>query len=38
MTSDELKMELERRLVAHRLNPSEGFTWNEVKAGLQDLI
>lgn len=38
MISDELKAELERRLAAHRLNPDEGFTWEEVKAGLRGMI
>ena len=38
MISDELKVELERRLAAHRLNPDEGFTWEEVKAGLRGMI
>ncbi len=38
MISDELKAELERRLAAHRLNPDEGSTWEEVKTGLRGLI
>ncbi|HVC97212.1 MAG TPA: addiction module protein [Pirellulales bacterium] len=28
----ELRAELDRRLAAHRANPTEGFTWEEVKA------
>jgi putative addiction module component (TIGR02574 family) len=27
--------ELDRRLAAHRANPSEGLTWEEVKSRLQ---
>jgi putative addiction module component (TIGR02574 family) len=34
--SPEQRQELERRADAHRRNPDEGCTWNEVKAGLRN--
>ena len=35
--SDELRLELDLRLAAHRQIPDEGSTWAEVKAGLRGL-
>lgn len=34
--SPEQRAELKRRAAAHRDNPDDGLTWDEVKAGLRN--